>query len=143
MSKARRICIFPDLHISTLPHSTFLILHFLILHFHILHFYSSTFLHFHTSTFPHFHISPFPHFSISTFPISTFPHFHTSTFPENQVKMHASMLNDKSHIFTFQDYSKVINFMFCTFHCDDVFCALTPQVKTVKHQKKSKKAYFQ
>ena len=31
-----------------------------------------------------------------------------------------------SHIFTFQGYYTVMDFMCSTFHCDDVFCSSTP-----------------
>ena len=52
-----------------------------------------------------------------------FPDFHTSTLSASKLIT--------SHIFTFQSYSKVIKFMCSTFHCDDVFCVLLPQVKAL------------
>ena len=45
-----------------------------------------------------------------------------------QVNMLVSKLTDISHIFT-HFFSKVMNLMCSTFHCDDMFCALLPQVK--------------
>ena len=74
--------------------------------------------------------------------ISTVQRFHSSTFPEYHVKIRTSELTDISHISTFQGYSKVINVMCNTFYCDDVFCALLPQVKFVKYQRKSSRIVF-
>ena len=73
---------------------------------------------------------------------STVQRFHSSTFPEYHVKIRTSELTEISHISTFQGYSKVINVMCNTFYCDGVFCALLPQVKVVKYQRKSSRIVF-
>ena len=80
--------------------------------------------------------------SFAYYHISTVQRFHSSTFPEYHVKIRTSELTDISHISTFQGYSKVINVMCNTFYCDDVFCALLPQVKVVKYQRKSSRIVF-
>ena len=74
--------------------------------------------------------------SFAYYHISTVQRFHSSTFPEYHVKIRTSELTDISHISTFQGYSKVINVMCNTFYCDDVFCALLPREKGMRHVKK-------
>lgn len=84
--------------------------------------------HLYVSRLPDFQISRFPDFQVNInvgkakthLHISGFPHLHISTPPEYQVYVHVSKFTKTLHIFTFQGYSRVVNFMYTTFLCDDV-----------------------
>ena len=89
--------------------------------------------HLHICIFPQFPTSTLPHYQVKInmrkvkahLHISRFPNFHTSTLPASKLITHH----------TLQGYSKVINFMCSTFCCDDVFCALLPQLKAIRKER--------